>query len=86
MLNWRFIFRFMGLILIFIGIAMMLCSIVSIIYAEDDFKALIFAGFITIVFGVAAWFFNRNDSGQLLKHEGFVVVTLVWVLISVFGA
>jgi trk system potassium uptake protein TrkH len=86
MLNWRFIFRFMGLILIFIGIAMMLCSIVSVIYAEDDFKALVFAGFVTIVFGFAAWFFNRNDLGQMLKHEGFMVVTLVWVLISVFGA
>lgn len=70
----------------FIGIAMLMCGIVSIIYAEDDLISLLASSGITMMIGLFCWLINRKAPLQVVKREGFVVVTLVWVLISVFGA
>jgi trk system potassium uptake protein TrkH len=86
MINWKYTIRLVGLILIFIGLFMMSCGIVSVIYNESDLWPILQASGITIFCGFWAWHLNRNAKSNLIKHEGYVLVTLVWLLISAFGA
>lgn len=48
--------------------------------------AFLYAALITFSFGFFPWLLTRNVKKDLIKREGYIVVTLVWVLMSVFGS
>ncbi len=59
----------------------------SIYYGDDDIVTLIVTGLLTSLIGITAWFFTRKtDKLDLGKREGYLIVTLGWVFMSVFGA
>lgn len=86
MLNKKFIINLMGSVLMFESLFMLLCGGVALMYGEGDFSVLLISSLITFLVGVVSWFPTRNVSTDLIKREGFIVVSLVWVLMSVFGA
>jgi trk system potassium uptake protein TrkH len=85
-MNVRFIVSIMGFVLVFLSAFMMICGCVALLYNEGDFFSLAISSVITFLFGFTSWFFFRVKSREMIKREGYVVVTLVWVLVSVFGA
>jgi trk system potassium uptake protein TrkH len=86
MLNTRFIVNLLGFVLIFESLFMLICAGVSLIYHENDFFALLIASGITLISGLVAWFPTRHVPKDLIKREGFIVVTLVWIVVSLFGS
>jgi trk system potassium uptake protein len=86
MLNTRFIVSILGFVLMFLSAFMLVCSGVSLIYGEGDFGPLTISAGITFLIGFISWFVARGGSKELGKREGFIVVTIVWVLMSIFGA
>ncbi len=86
MLNKKFILKVLGLILVFESLFMLLCAGVSTIYGEQDIQAFLISFGITFVVGGACWLFNREVEKEQLKRESFIVVTMVWVIMSVFGS
>jgi trk system potassium uptake protein TrkH len=86
MLNKKFIINLMGLVLMFESLFMFVCAGVALIYREGDFTTLLIATFITFVTGALSWYPTRKVPKDLIKREGFIVVSLVWVVMSVFGA
>ncbi len=86
MLDKKIILSAFGLALMFESLFMLLCVGVSIIYGETDRDALLISFIITFATGILCWFPNRNHKIENLKRESFVVVTLVWVVMSIFGA
>lgn len=86
MLNRRFIINLLGFVLIFESFFMLLCAGVALLYKGDDFFALLISSLITLAFGLTAWYPTRKVPKDLIKREGFIVVTMVWVLMSAFGA
>ncbi len=66
---------------------MMLGIPFSIYYGDNDIYALLIAGILTAVIGLIIWFFTRKtDRLELGKREGYLIVTLGWVCMSLFGA
>lgn len=66
---------------------MMLGISFSIYYGDDDILALLGAGLLTSITGITIWFFTRKtDKLDLGKREGYLIVTLGWVCMSLFGA
>lgn len=65
---------------------MLLCGVVAWGYDEYDVDALMLSAAITFSGGFFPWFFTRDVKKDLIKRESYIVVTLVWVVISLFGA
>ncbi len=87
MLNFRIIFKFLGVLLLFCGAFMSLTIPVAVYLNEDTLQGILYATLITVGFGLIGFLSNRKISGQeLKKREGFIVVTFGWVIMSLFGS
>ena len=86
MINYKIVFRVLGLLLIIESIFLFLSTIVSLIYQESSYNALLIPALITMVIGLTTWFFTAKWPKDMGKKEGYLIVSLVWVVFSVFGA
>lgn len=59
----------------------------SIYYGSDDIPALLISGILTSLIGLVTWFFTRkSDTKEMRRREGYITVTLGWIMMAVFGA
>jgi trk system potassium uptake protein len=86
MINFRIIARVFSLLLIIEGLCMFLCSLVAIIYNEPVAKAFIYPGLITTVTGILVFSPLRNEERLFGKREGYIIVTGIWVIFSLFAS
>lgn len=86
-MNKQFIRYMLGYILIIIGGLMVLPLIVSLIYQEPIRYTLSFL-FTALLTMIAGFFLSRIEleTRNFYAKEGFVIVSLSWVLASLFGA
>jgi trk system potassium uptake protein TrkH len=85
MLNYKFILRIIGFLIIIEGISMILALLVALIYSGPDVSAFIISISICLITGGLILLFTRNAKSSLGRREGFIIVTLVWILFSLFG-
>lgn len=84
--NFKAIISILGLLLILNGGFMLLCLPVSIYYADGQWYALLLAGVLTTVIGVISHLLTRKQkNGGLNKRDGYLVVTMGWLGMSLFG-
>lgn len=81
-LNYKIIFHFLGLLLLFNGGFMLLSALVSLIYHDGVTLLLTLAGFITSVIGAMAMVLTKNHKKEINKREGYIVVSFGWVIMS----
>ena len=86
MINFKVIFNILGLLLLIEGISMFLPFGVSIYFGEGDMAALGITALISIVVGALAYLLTKKSDKSIGKREGFIIVSLVWVVFSLFGA
>ncbi len=86
MLNYRFIGKVLGHILLALSGFMFVCAGVALLYGGDDFKAHLISALTSLtVGGVASWIW-RSKSNDVGRREGFLIVSLVWIIMSLFGS
>ena len=85
-LNIKIIFQMMGFLLIFNGFFMLVSAIVSIYYKDGATKGILFAGIITIAIGLLFRFITKGFKKEIKKREGYIVVTLGWIFMSLSGS
>lgn len=86
-MNYKLILNILGFLIFITGIFMMLGIPFSIYYGDNDLIALLTAGLATSATGIILWFVTRKtDRLELGKREGYLIVTLGWVCMSLFGA
>ena len=84
-MNGRIIIRIVGIILLCEAALMTTPVLVGLIYHEmPSVTAFLIAMAITGAVGFVMVLFN-NDHSRVFQREGFVIVTLGWLLISLFG-
>ncbi|HOO99828.1 MAG TPA: TrkH family potassium uptake protein [Bacteroidales bacterium] len=83
MINFRIIARVFSIIIIAEGFFMLLSSGVSFFYGERG--SLFLSAIITIVSGILVFTPLRNEEKLSGQKEGFVIVTGMWLIASVFG-
>jgi len=86
MINIKLILRILGFLLIVEGAAMTIALIVSLIYREPDTYALLQSALICIGIGAVILAATNKARKELGKREGFIIVTLVWIIFSFFGS
>jgi len=84
-LNVKIIFQMMGFLLIFNGAFMFISALVSLLYKEHESLGIFVAGFVTILIGLLFRFTTRGFNKVVKKREGYLVVTLGWILMSLSG-
>lgn len=85
-MNLKLIFRILGFLLIVEGIAILVAFLVALLYKGPDVIALLQSALICLGTGSISLVINRKASKQMGKREGFVIVSLVWVVFSFFGS
>ena len=85
-MNFKLIFRVLGFLLLVEGVAMLLALGVSLLYGEYDVLGFTISAGINILLGAAIALLTRNAVKEIGKKEGFVIVSLVWIVFSFFGS
>ncbi|MDX9695490.1 MAG: TrkH family potassium uptake protein [Bacteroidales bacterium] len=86
MIKGKIIFNILGMLLIIEGVFLLFSTLVALYYNGYDLFPLLISSFICIIVGGLSWFFTRNTKKDIGKREGYVIVSLVWVVFSLFGA
>lgn len=65
---------------------MSLCLIVSAIYGQDDLPAFVISVVFTFFSGFIFRIFGLNAENNLSRRDAYLLVAIVWIVFSVFGA
>ncbi|MBQ2196918.1 MAG: TrkH family potassium uptake protein [Prevotella sp.] len=86
MLNYKIISNILGTLL-FIEAAMMTwCMTMALCMDEDDSIAFIISVILTILGGIVFKYLGRNSDNSLGRREAYLLVTLTWIIFSLFGS
>lgn len=86
-MNLKLILHILGIALIIISFFMMIPAAFSLIYGETDAVHLIYSFSLTFLSGIFLYFATKKHKKEELKHrDAFVVVTLSWLAVALFGS
>ena len=78
--------KILGILLFGFGLILLTPIVVSIIYDDQTYYSFVIAAFINLLIGFALWAPNRNSNDELKIRDGFIVVVLFWVVLSIGGS
>jgi len=84
--NIRVVFKILGLLLLIESAFILISALVGLLYYEKSAILTGCSALITAGVGGISLFFTRNSLNTMGKREGYVIVSLVWVIFSLFGA
>jgi trk/ktr system potassium uptake protein len=84
-LNYKIIFHFLGLLLLFNGGFMLLASLISVIYKDGVASHILLAGLIVISIGVLSMLLTKKHRKEMNKREGYIVVAFGWIAMTLSG-
>jgi len=85
--NYRIVFYVIGFLLILNGLFILTGIGFSIYYQSDDILALLISGVGISLCGLIIWLATRkSEITELGKREGYLIVSLGWVVMSLSGA
>jgi trk system potassium uptake protein TrkH len=85
-LNYKIIFHFFGLLLLFNGGFMLLATLISWIYDDGVTIGLLLSGVTTLLVGTFLMVLTKNHKKEMNKREGYIVVTFGWIVMALSGA
>jgi len=83
--NYKIVIHILGLLLVIEAIAMAVSIPVAMYYSESDMIPFIKSVSISLGIGALMSLFTSRASKDIGKREGYVVVSLVWIVFSAFG-
>jgi len=85
--NFLQVINILSLLLVFNGGFMLLCLPISLIYNDGDWQAFLLSSLISISVGGIIWFLTRQaKKDELRKRDGYLIVTLGWIIMSLSGS
>lgn len=85
-LNFKIVLHFMGLLLLFNGLFMVVTALISFLYNDGAFSGLGFAALCTVTLGFIVFGFTKNHKKEIKKREGYIIVTLGWLVMAFSGS
>lgn len=84
-LNYKIVLQMMGFLLIFNGGFMLISATISWFYKDGAFYGILYSGLIAMALGGLFQFATKGFKKQIKKREGYLVVTLGWIIMSLSG-
>lgn len=75
----------MGSLLFLEALFMIICLGISVYYQEDDMFAFVVSVMLTLMSAFLLRFLGRNADNAMGRKDSFLIVTLAWVMFSLFG-
>ena len=85
MINFRIIYKIIGSLLFIEAALMLACLFVALYFGEDDILTFAISIVITLLGALNLKYFGRQAENRLSRRDSFLVVTLVWIVFSIFG-
>lgn len=85
MIKHKIILNILGKLLVGESVFLFLSYLVALFYQESDSFSFLISGVITLAVGLLSYYSNRGVNKDLGKREGYVIVSIVWVVFSFFG-
>ncbi len=85
MFNPKTTLRVLGMLLMLEGFFMWLSIPVALIYKENDMMQFLISGAITSGVGFLAYISTRKAHLEVTKRDGYIIVTMGWLIFSFFG-
>ncbi len=86
MINWKIIWKIIGQLLCLEAALMLGCLVMSLCYGEDDSIAFAISVVTTFLTGLALHYIGHHSSPTMSRRDSFLVVSLVWIIFSLFGS
>ncbi|MCD4833724.1 MAG: TrkH family potassium uptake protein [Bacteroidales bacterium] len=86
MINKKIILQVMGFLLLIEGFFLGISSLVSLYYGQYDLVALLVTTALCFSVGIILRLLTHKAEKNIGKREGYIIVSLVWVVFSLFGA
>ena len=84
-MNLKTILNILAAMLVLTGLTMILPALIAWGYNEPDLAGHLKSSAICVLIGFPVWFFTRKNR-SLNSKDGFVIVTLAWILVALAGA
>ncbi|AXV63826.1 potassium transporter [Pseudoalteromonas lipolytica] len=85
-MQFRTIIKILGQLVALFSITMVPPALVSLIYKDGGGVPFVLAFIFSVVIGLAAYYPNRHEHGDLKAREGFLIVVLFWLVLGSFAA
>ncbi|WP_321518160.1 TrkH family potassium uptake protein [uncultured Bacteroides sp.] len=85
MINLKMILRIMGILSLIEAVLLLLCAGVSLIYGESIINDFLMVAAGSVIFGGLLLLMGKGASKQLNRRNGYLIVTLSWLLFSAIG-
>jgi trk system potassium uptake protein TrkH len=85
-MQWRTIAHLFGVLLVLYSLSFIPSIGVSLWFADGELDEFGVSFGITLISGLLLWFFSRRHTAELSVRDGFLVVTLFWLVLSVAGS
>ncbi len=85
-INWHTIARFVGFLVLLCGAMMSISVFIAFVNKSYDLNGFAIACLLNIAFGGGLWLWGRQREPDIKKRDGFLIVTLGWVAMTLFGA
>jgi len=85
-MHWRAIVRLLGLLLMLYSLGFLPSIGVSLFYADGEWQVFSASLLLTALAGLLLWLPNSRQHNELSVREGFLFVTLFWVILGGVGA
>lgn len=85
-MHWRAITRLFGILLILYSFSFLPSIAVAILYDDGQWGVFGTSLIINLVAGLFLWLPNIRQQSELSVRDGFLVVTLFWIILGVVGA
>ncbi|MEM7068753.1 MAG: TrkH family potassium uptake protein [Pseudomonadota bacterium] len=82
----RPIFLIVGILLATLGLAMFIPALVDLVNDNKDWEVFAFTGTLTLLIGLGLYSGARDTSNQLSTRQAFVMTTVAWLALTIFGA
>lgn len=85
MINLKPIARFIGVLLILVGVLMFSSLGFSLYFGSDDYKSLLVSAIVCIAIGSAILLFKFKGGDNITKKEGYLIVGVGWMSMVLAG-
>ncbi|MBN2669210.1 MAG: TrkH family potassium uptake protein [Bacteroidales bacterium] len=85
-MNFRIVLFILSRLLAIESLIISISGLVSLFYGDIDFLYFFYSSGIALAVSILVFPFVKNTKRSLGKREGYLVVSLTWVVFSIFGA
>lgn len=86
MLNFKIIYKIIGTLLYIEAAMMSICMGMALYLKDDDSLAFVTSVILTVLGGILFRYLGRNSENSLGRREAYLLVTLTWIIFSLYGS